>query len=115
MGLIRHFVAHQRQMLLPQLQYPAGRIGGRTADLTHPPEKKLQPGFPMPGIADGHKPVVILGPMEFEIMAQIQQWKFQNATLTQQKRNQQPSDAPVAVQERVNRLELGVSQSTDNQ
>ncbi len=40
---------------------------------------------------------------------------LQDLTLAQQKRNQQSSDASVAVEERVNRLELGVKQSTLNE
>lgn len=70
-------------MLLPQIQYPAGGFRGGTADLANTPEKEFQPSFPMAVIADRHKPVIILGTMEFEVMAQIQQREFQNTPLAE--------------------------------
>src|SRR5689334_16155987 len=53
--------------------------------------------------------------MELEIMTQIQQRKFQDTALAEQERNQQPSDASVPVEERVDRFKLAVRQPADHQ
>lgn len=53
--------------------------------------------------------------MASEVVGQKQHRLVEHAALGQQERRQQPADAPVAVQERVDRLELDVGERDPNE
>lgn len=53
--------------------------------------------------------------MASEVVGQVQHRLEEHAALGQQERRQQPADAPVAVQERVDRLELDVGERDPNE
>ena len=48
--------------------------------------------------------------MLFEVQAQVQQWLRQHIVGAEEQGDQQPADAPVAIQERMDCLELHVRQ-----
>jgi hypothetical protein len=49
--------------------------------------------------------------MALEEVGQVQNWFFENPLFTEQERNQQPTNASVAIEKRMNRLKLGVRQA----
>ena len=72
----------------------------------HAAQEEGEPGFPVPVFAHVLQPVVVGLVVLFEIQAEVQQRLAQHAALTQQKGDQQAAESAVAVEERVNRLEL---------
>ena len=63
----------------------------------------------------GVEAVVVLAAVAFQEEAQVQQRALQHAALHEQQRDQQTPDTAVAVEERVDRLELSVRQSDERQ
>ncbi len=53
--------------------------------------------------------------MAFEGVTQVEHRLMQDVSVGQQQRDQQPTDSSIAVQERVNRLELGVNEAAVDQ
>ena len=83
---------------------------GRLADLEHPLQEELDPPLPVASEPDRHQPVVILGPVGLQVIAQVEQRALEDLPLAEQEGDQEPSHAAVAVDERVDGLELGVGQ-----
>ena len=75
-------------------------------------QEEFQPGLPLALRPHSVQQVVIGGPVLLEIEAQVEDWFAQHACGAQQKCDERPPQAAVAVEERVNRLELDVNQST---
>jgi len=69
-----------------------------------------QPRLPVAGAAHLIELPVILIPMLFEMQAQIQQRLPQHAGILQDQRDHQPAHTAVAVEERVDGLELQMRQ-----
>ena len=95
-------------MLLAQLQDAPHRVGGLARDFDDPAQEKGEPCFPVAAFAHGLEMVVVRLPMLLEVVRQVEHGLVQHAALGQQERDQQPADAPVAVEKRVNGLELHV-------
>ena len=72
-------------------------------------KEEVDPFTPLSDLTDSeHEPVVPL-PMSLEIGAQVQQRLRQQAVVTKQYGDQQPANAAVAIEERMDGLELGMS------
>ena len=84
---------------------------GRLAYVEHATQKEFEPPFPVVVISDSSEPVIVLGAMGFQVVAQVQERTFQDLPLAQQERDQQPPNTAVAVEEGMDRLELGMGQS----
>jgi len=97
-----------RPVFLEQLDEPAGRRDGAVACLDHAVEEERQPCFPVALFPDDLQQAVILLAVLFEVEAQVEQWLAQQAGATEEQRDQQASHAAVAVEERMDRLELHV-------
>src|SRR5690242_7028324 len=102
-------------MSLPKIHDGTSRIGGRPADFFNAPQKELEPAFPIPILANSHQAVVIVSPMHLQKQAQVEKRPTQHLPFTQKERDEEPADTTVAVEERVNRLELSVGQPAVNQ
>src|SRR6266498_5290977 len=89
---------------LPRAQDRLGR------DLLDAAEEEPEPRLPVSVDPYGLQAVVVLGAVLLEEPAQVQERQREHLPLTEQERHEQPSDAPVAVEERVDRLELRVGE-----
>src|SRR5579883_1211296 len=105
----------QTPMLLPQVGDGARCIGRLLGCLHHAPQEEVYPPFPIAILANSHEPIVVFGAMALKKIAQIEQGAVQHATATQQERDEEAPDAPIAIQERVNGLELSMGQRAVNQ
>jgi hypothetical protein len=74
-------------------------------------QKKLHPRLPDTFSAKSIQQVVVHTTMLFEIQAEVEQWLAQGPSSTEQEGDQEPSQASVAIEERVNRFELNVSKA----
>src|SRR4051794_26977003 len=83
--------------------------------LFHAGQEKLQPSLPIAIIANRRQTVIVLRTMRFQINTQVEQGLFQDVAFAEEKRHEQSSDSPVAVQERMDGLELRVGESAVNQ
>src|SRR4051812_22816773 len=87
------------------------RGGGRRArDRDHTFEEELEPLFPRALRSDTLEVVVVGVPMLLEVEAQVQQRLREHLVGAEQQRDQEPTDAAVAVEKRMDRLELDVSE-----
>ena len=102
-------------MPLAQLKYGSGCRSSRLTCAVYPLEKELNPPFPVTVVANGHEPVVILLPMGLEVVAQVQEWPIEHAAFAKQQRDEEAPDTSVAVEERMNRLELCVREGAVDQ
>src|SRR5579885_517955 len=96
-------------MFLAHLHDPAGIHSSLFGHLGHPLEEGFEPAFPVATIADCLKPIVVLRPVELEEVRKIEQRPFQDLLFAQQKGDQQAPDSSVSVEERMNGLELRMS------
>jgi hypothetical protein len=76
---------------------------------------RSHPALPVAFSAHGRQAPVVLGLVLLEVAAEVHQRLGQQAPMLQQRGNQQPSDAAVAIQEGVDGLELGVDQCDPHQ
>jgi hypothetical protein len=83
-----------------------GLIGG----LSNAVKEELEPGFPSTALAHLLQEPVIVGAARFEIEAQVEERRAQHAVHAKVQRHEEMADAPVAVKERVDRLELDVKE-----
>jgi hypothetical protein len=73
-------------------------------------EEEVEPRFPLAAVSHAIEQPVVIVAVLLEIQAQVEQRLLQHSGVMQQKRDQQPPDTTVSVQERVDRFELHVSQ-----
>jgi hypothetical protein len=69
-------------------------------------QKELNPAFPVTMCTDSAQPFIVLLLVTFETKANIQQWRRKESPLFDEQRNQQPANASVTVEKRVNCLKL---------
>ena len=81
----------------------------------HALQEERGPTFPVSGGAHGRQPRVVLGLRPPERHAEVEQWLFEQAPVLDEQRDQQPPNAAVAVQERVDGLELHVREPSAHQ
>ncbi len=89
----------------------ASRHGGFGRGLRDAPQEESEPALPVAVESDRHQPVVVLGLVSFQEVAEIQQWPVQNSVVDEKERNEEAPDPAVAVREWVDRFELGVSEA----
>ena len=73
-------------------------------------QEELHPGLPSPRLALLQEPVVVVAP-GFQEQAEIEDRLAQHPRLAEDQRDEQPTQAPIAVEKRVDRLELDVGQA----
>src|SRR5207247_4398543 len=96
-------------------QAPAG-LGTRLAGHRfYSSQKESNPAGPVAVGPYPLKPVVVLSPVLLEVGGEIQQWLRQATTLDEKQRDEEAPDAAVAVEERMDRLELLVHQRALNE
>jgi hypothetical protein len=106
---------HGAAMRFAQVHDVGGGAGGGTGGLAHAAQKELEPLLPMTVVADGGEAVVILDPVALEEHRQVQQRARQGLLLAQDERDQQASDAAIAIEKRVDGFKLGMGQAAANQ
>lgn len=84
----------------------AGLIGG----FFHAGQEEAQPRFPIAGEADGLQEVVVLLAVLLEVEAEIKQRLAQHAFRAEQKGDEQPAQASVAVEKRMDGFKMDVRQ-----
>ena len=94
---------------------PVGGGDGRLGGYAHAFEEERKPGLPVTIEAHAVQQFVIHGPVFVEEQAEIQQRLLEDPGVVQQECDEEPSDTPVAVQERVDGLELHVCQRRSDQ
>jgi hypothetical protein len=80
------------------------------ADLKNTTDEELQPAFPVSVVANGHQPIVVLGAMLFQVVAQIKQGAPQRLPVAEKKGDEEPSDSAIAVKKWVDGFKLRVSE-----
>ena len=88
-------------------QIPRGG-NGLVGDARNAAQEEIRPPLPVPIGAHGAQAAVILVAMSLEEEAQIQERLREELPVLQKQRDQQPADAAVAVEVRVDGLELNV-------
>src|SRR6516162_7481445 len=74
-------------------------------------EEEVRPRLPVSAAADFAQQPVVFGPMALEEETQVEQWCREQLPVLEQKRDQQTPNAPIAVEVRVDGLELDVRQA----
>ncbi len=98
-------------MLLTELENPARGVGGLHAHLRDAAQEKREPCLKVAYVPHCLKPLVVLLPMTLEVVGQVEDRLLQRAALAQQKRDEEPTDAAVAVEKRMDGLELRMRQT----
>src|SRR5690606_1273734 len=78
-------------------------------------EEVSDPPFPIACRAHAIEAAVVFRPMAFEVEAEIEEGLREESPILEEERHQEPSDAPVAIEERVNRLELHVKEARSDE
>src|SRR5690606_27196199 len=78
---------------------------------THALQEESEPGLPVAFPPDEVEQRVVLLAVLLEVEAEVEQRIAQHAVVAEQKRDQEPADAAVAVEERMDRLELHVGEA----
>mgnify|MGYP003341289490 CR=1 FL=1 len=73
-------------------------------------KEKPQPTLPVPFLAYSRESPEVLALMLLEIRTQVEDWLGESAACVQQQRDEQAARSSVAVEEGVDRLELGVGE-----
>lgn len=105
------FLGDDLPVIFTQHQNLPGGCGGLPAHLRDPLEEEGQPSLPIAVVPYRLDAIIIFLTIPLEIIRQIQHRLEQHVLFTQQKRDEQPADASIAVQKRVDGLELGVDQA----
>src|SRR5271165_4693888 len=105
---------HHGAMVFAQGENAPGGFGRLPTYANHAAQKECKPFFPIAGVADGLEMLIVGSAVPFEKMVQIEHGLEENLTLTEEEGDEEPPDASVAVEERVNRLELGMSETNLN-
>ena len=98
-------------MLLPQLEDPARGVGGFDADVGNTTQEEREPALEVAGVPCGLEPLVVLLTMTLEVVRQVENGLPQRATLTEQEGDEEPPDTAVAIEKRMDGLELRVRQA----
>ena len=89
-----------------------GRLGGLVRCLGHAIQEEREPALPRSRLLHGLQQLVVQAAVLLQVKAEIEHRRTQDALLAQQQqRDQQSAKPPVAVEERVDRLELDVDQA----
>src|SRR5690606_32015413 len=98
-------------VLLAKLENLACSTGRFDADLDHSLQKKFQPSFKVTTIPHRLQTLIVGLPVLLEVMREIQHRLAEHPALAQQKRDEQPPCATVALEEGMDRLELRMGQA----
>src|SRR2546426_10262695 len=79
----------------------------------HTVQEILQPPLPLAPRVHPLEPLIVVGARRLEEGAQVQEWRGQDFALHQKERDEQAADTSVAVDERVNGLELDMHRSEE--
>src|SRR5437016_3356254 len=121
--MVQHIQSHFREasslkksavVRLQVDQYPGGaqRIAGL---LPNAAQKELDPVLPFSVLADSQQRAVVLVAVLFEESAEVQERLRQDLPVTQEQADQQPADASIPIDKRMDRLELVVNQGQADQ
>ena len=83
-----------------------GGIDGLRRRIPHARQEVFHPGFPSAVLTDLLQQTIVVSASCFEVEAEIQEGLTQCASITQHERDQQAPETSVAVEERMDRLEL---------
>ena len=95
-------------------QIARGR-GGLFSGLRDAGQEELHPGLPRPSLADLLQERVIVVAPGFHEQAEIENWLPQHPGLTQDQRDEQSAQAPIAVEKGTDRLGLDVGQARSDE
>ena len=98
-------------MGFPKLEQFLGRLGCFLRGLHDTAKEEPNPALPIARASDGHQAVVVLGAMELEVVAQVEQGLAKDSSMNQEEGIQQSTHSAVAVKKGMDRLELGVRQA----
>src|SRR5579872_2216946 len=98
-------------MLVKHGKDPARRGGGLLRRVPHARQKKIKPGLPVALGPDSVQEIVVGYPVLLEEQAEIENRLTKHAGGAQQEGDQQPAEATVAVEERMDRLKLDVCEA----
>ena len=93
----------------------ARRRGGLFSGLRDAGQEELHPGLPRPSLPDLLQESVVVVAPGFQEQAEIEDRLSQNARLAQDQRDEQPTQAPVAIEKGMDRLELDVGQARSDE
>lgn len=100
---------------IEQGQHPVRGRHGRIGSLGHAFQEEEEPRLPVAALAHLVQERVVIRPALLEEEAQVQHRLAQRALAPEQERDEQPPDAPVPVQKRVDGLELHVRETRAEQ
>jgi hypothetical protein len=86
------------------------RLGRLRTDIGNTAQEEPKPTLPIALVARRLSPVVVLLTVLFEVGRKIQYRLMKDAPLTEQKRDEQATHTPVAVEKRMDGLELGMGE-----
>ena len=92
-----------------QLQGPLGSVCCLLCRNRNSLDEECQPVFPCALSANALQQIVVLITIALQIKAGIQKWFCQSALCAQKKRDEQSSESAIAIEKRVNRLELNMN------
>ncbi len=75
---------------------------------SNPLQKECYRGFPLSLLPYALEQLIVVSPVRLEVETEIQQRLSHRSFVDQYQRNQEPAGAPIAIQERMDRLELNV-------
>ena len=100
---------------LPQVEDAPGRRDGFVADLRDAAQEKREPALPVADVAHRLEALVILGPTPLEEMRDVEDRLLEDLPFAEEERDQQPPHPAVAVEEGMDRPELGMGQADPDQ
>ena len=98
-------------MLFAQADDGLGGGGGLLGGLGDATQEEAKPALPPAVLPYGAEPIVVLGPVALQVVAYVEERPVQDARVDELEGDEEPAHAPVAVQERVDGLELGVHEA----
>jgi hypothetical protein len=96
---------------LEEIHEPAGGLNSAVGGGFHAFQKKVHPGFPVSRGSDAVEQIVIHGAVFFEEEGEIEQGLREKAAMVEQQGNEQAAEATIAVEKRMDGLELHMGQS----
>jgi hypothetical protein len=100
----------RRSVLFAKVEDGAGGNRCFLGSLGDSCEEEAEPSFPVAGLADRGEAVVVLGPVSPEVDAEVEERAVQDSPVDEEEADQESPDTAVTVQERVDRLELRMSE-----
>lgn len=101
--------------IFPKFEDFPGGLRSVVADFGDAAQEELYPLLPVATGADRHETVVVFGAVLLEVMAEVEERQPQDATLAEKESDEQAPDAAIAVEEWVDRLELRVGKSAEDE